>query len=65
MDRNPNSSHFHILWDDRQHLDWECFDTRLEAEARALEIALPGEVFRIEEVFANCPLRGAKFGSSS
>jgi hypothetical protein len=59
MERNFDSSqpHFHIHWTDAKRLDWECFDTRADATARALELALPGEIFRIEEISAQCPLR--------
>jgi hypothetical protein len=59
MERLPNSkTHFHILWIDHHRLDWECFLTRNEAEARALELAQPGEVFQIEELARECPLLG-------
>ena len=53
-------THFHIRWNDKENIDWECFDTHDDAAARALELALPGETFRIEEISAQCPLRREK-----
>lgn len=52
-----SKTHFHIRWPETKHLGWECFVTRNEAEARALELAQPGEAFRIEELTTPCPLR--------
>jgi len=63
MDRKPDSSqtyHFHIHWSEKERLDWERFDTRAEATRRALELALPGEMFSIQEFSATCPLCGPK-----
>ena len=51
--------HFHIQWNTKEGIDWECFGTRDEAMSRALELAHPGEQFTIEEVAANCPMRRA------
>jgi hypothetical protein len=51
--------HFHIHWEHKETLDWECFHTYREATAGAAELAGPKEVFTIEEVSANCPLRDA------
>lgn len=48
--------HFHIYWIGANRMDWECFKTYTEAEARALELARPNEEFRIEEISANCPI---------
>jgi hypothetical protein len=53
-------THFHIHWSGKEHLDWECFNTRADATMRALELAQPGESFRIDEIFEQCPLRGMK-----
>lgn len=50
------SPHFHIHWVG-QRLDWECFDTREDAQRRAVELAHPGETFTIEEVSTKCPMR--------
>lgn len=48
--------HFHIRWEPKKTLDWECFQTHGEATARAAELALPNEIFSIEEVSTDCPL---------
>ena len=50
-------THFHIHWLGANRFDWECFGTQVEANQRALELAHPGELFRIEEISANCPIR--------
>lgn len=50
-------THFHIQWDNKGQLDWECFNTYSDAMARAIEIALPSESFKIVEVSTNCPFR--------
>jgi hypothetical protein len=59
MDSKLGSSqtHFHIQWDNKGQLDWECFKTYSDAMARAIEIALPSESFKIVEVSTNCPFR--------
>jgi hypothetical protein len=59
MDSTLGSSqtHFHIQWDNKEQLDWECFKTDSDAMARAIEIALPNESFKIVEVSTNCPFR--------
>jgi hypothetical protein len=61
MDRSQNSvgisrPHFHIRWEKRPALDWECFPTYREAAERANELAGPNEIFTIEEVMVDCPL---------
>jgi hypothetical protein len=63
MDRKPNI-HFHIHWSKKKRLDWEGFDTRPEATARALELATPGELFTIEEFSSTCPACGPKEASA-
>jgi hypothetical protein len=61
MDRHPHyPPHYHIRWAEKDTLDWECFSTQWEADLRAAELAGADEIFTIEEVFANCPLRAAK-----
>jgi len=65
MDRKPNRHHFHIHWSKNQRLDWEGFDTRAEATARAIELAAPGEMFTIEEVSATCSVCGPKAVSAN
>jgi len=45
-----HKTHFHIFWTATKRLDWQCFDTREEAEQRALELVRIGEQFSIEEV---------------
>jgi hypothetical protein len=61
MDRQLDKvqTHFHIRWNEKEQLDWECFHTRSEATGRAAEHARPNEEFTVEEVSAKCPLRGA------
>jgi hypothetical protein len=49
--------HYHISWEQKSSLDWECFDTHSEAISRAVELAGPEEKFTIEEVSEQCPLR--------
>jgi hypothetical protein len=51
-----SASHFHIRWNETT-LDWECFNTREEAEERASFLKLDGETFAVEEVHSQCPLR--------
>ena len=46
--------HFHIRWSDSK-LDWEAFQTREEATARAEELVRPGETYAIAEVDGRCP----------
>jgi hypothetical protein len=48
--RNIPDSHFHIRWNEKNVLDWECFDTREEAEAQARELAAWNETLTIEAV---------------
>ena len=66
MDRHPDISrtHFHIHWNDKEQLDWECFHTYSDARGRAQDLARPNEEFTIEEVSAKCPLRGAETAST-
>ena len=56
--------HFHIRWSHKTTLDWECFLTYSEASIRAAELAGPEEMFEIEEVSSNCPMRRAKSASA-
>ena len=60
LDANANGSgaHFHIQW---RGQEWwrECFATRAEATARALELSAPNEEFTVVEVAVRCLLRGA------
>jgi hypothetical protein len=60
LDVNANGSgtHFHIQW---RGQEWwrECFATRAEATARALELSAPNEEFTVVEVAVRCLLRGA------
>jgi hypothetical protein len=57
--------HFHIHWAENKNLDWECFDTESDALGRAMELAKPGEEFRIEEVSTDCPLRKTRSASAN
>ena len=62
MDQNPAyyRLHYHIRWQRKDALDWECFHTYSEAKIRAAELAEPDEMFTIEEVSSGCPMRRAK-----
>ena len=54
-------THFHIQWDNKGQLDWECFNTYSDAMARAIEIGPPEhESFKIVEVSTNCPFQAKK-----
>ena len=68
MDHNAKSrttDHFHIRWPGVARLDWEPFRTRQEAEARAKELARPGELYVIEEFREECTRCGSKAASAS
>ena len=64
MDRQPNI-HFHIHWSNKKRRDWEGFDTRQKATARAVELASPGELFTIEMFSSSCALCGPKAASAN
>jgi hypothetical protein len=57
-------AHFHIFWTRSARMDWECFNTRADATMRAVELAQPGEAFRIEEILVQCPLGDGKAPSA-
>jgi hypothetical protein len=65
MDQDPAYSrpHYHIHWQHKVTLDWECFHTYSEASLRAAELAGPEEIFTIEEVSSDCPIRRVKSAS--
>ena len=48
-------THYHIRWAQIPLLDWESFNTRVEAEAAAQILARPGETYTIEEYDETCP----------
>jgi hypothetical protein len=54
MDRKGPQIHYHIRWAQIPLLDFESFDTRLEAEAAAQVLARPGETHTIEEHADGC-----------
>ncbi len=59
MDRNiPPATHFHIRWS-QLTLDWERFDTREEAEERAMQLIREGEFYTIETFDGTCVSCGA------
>ena len=62
MDQYPayDRPHYHIRWENKETLDWECFHSYSEAKIRAAELAEPQELFTIEEVTSNCPMRRTK-----
>ena len=57
MNQRPNTphTHFHISWNSRKHMDWECFDTYDSAVIRALELALPGEGLLLKKFLRRVP----------
>lgn len=55
MNRPNESPHFHIRWSRVTALDWECFKTFAEAEARAKELVRRDETYAIEERDETCP----------
>jgi hypothetical protein len=56
----PPKNHFHIRWSTGSPLDWEAFETRIEAEEVARQLARATEVYKIEEFGRTCR-RCAKF----
>jgi hypothetical protein len=59
-----NRPHYHIRWEHKLTLDWECFQTYYEASIRAAELAGPEETFTIQEVSSDCPSHKAKSASA-
>jgi hypothetical protein len=55
MDREDEEFHYHIRWSRTPTLDWECFSTRVDAEASAKQLVLEGESYTIEEHGEACP----------
>jgi hypothetical protein len=55
MDRNDEILHYHIRWSCMTTLDWECFSSRAEAEARAKQLVRQEETYTIEEHDEACP----------
>jgi hypothetical protein len=55
--------HYHIQWERKDTLDWECFQSYSEAKTRAAELAERDENFTIEEVSSECPMRRIKTAS--
>jgi hypothetical protein len=49
------TSHYHIRWSGTAALDWDRFDTRVEAEASAEQLVRPRETYTIEEFDGTCP----------
>lgn len=49
MDRKDRNPHYHIRWARVVPLNWECFNTRTDAEASAELLILQGETYAIEE----------------
>ena len=47
--------HYHIRWSRVRALDWECFSSFPEAEARAKELVRRDETYVIEERGQDCP----------
>ena len=49
MDRKDETPHYHIHWPRLVPLNWECFNTRADAEASAALVVLQGETYAIKE----------------
>jgi len=54
MDRKDRSVHYHIRWAQIPLLDYESFNTRVEAEAAAQVLERQGEKHTIEEQGDGC-----------
>ncbi len=54
MDRKTETVHYHIRWAQIPLLDWESFNTRVEAETAAQLIARGNETYTIEEHSEGC-----------
>ena len=54
MGRSFAQPHFHIKWSSMDSLDWQCFNSRLEANTLAAHLVQPGETFTIEECSDDC-----------
>ena len=65
MDRKLWNTHFHINWTTKRILDWEPFNTHVDARARAQELAGPNEIFTIAELSVKCPICGTKAAPAS
>lgn len=46
--------HYHIRWSRKKELDWERFDTRLDAQISAAQLVRPDETYTIEEHDEGC-----------
>ena len=65
MGRKPETVHYHIFWSRVEPLNWEPFNTHVEAEASAGLFVLPGETYSIEEQGEACQrCRDAEKGKS-
>lgn len=65
MDRKSETFHYHIRWSRVVPLNWECFNTRADAEASAALFVLQGETYAIEENGEECQrCRDAERGKS-
>ena len=54
MDRKDGIIHYHIRWAQIPLLDWESFNTRLEAEAAAQLLVRRCETYAVEEHGYGC-----------
>jgi hypothetical protein len=48
-------THFHIRWSNGK-LDWQRFETQVEAESSANDLVLPEESFTLEQFDSECPV---------
>jgi hypothetical protein len=57
VDFSSSRIHFHIRWNGKPNLDYQCFDSWEATYTRALSIKSDGEAFEIEEVSMDCGSR--------
>ena len=54
---------YHIRWNTKDDLDWECHPSVKSAEAAARQLVLPGETYTIEKQKHETQYRSAASGS--
>jgi hypothetical protein len=47
VDRKDDNPHYHVHWSRVVPLNWECFNTHVDAEASAALFVLQGETYAI------------------
>jgi hypothetical protein len=54
MDREDGKVHYHIRWAQIPLLDYESFNSRVQAEGAAKRLSRSGEIYTIEEHGEGC-----------